>query len=261
MSVNGLSGNVALVTGAGRGIGRGIAERLAALGMKVAANDVDAAALRDTVAAITKAGGKAVALPADISKDDDVRRLVSDCVAQLGGLYLLVNNAGVDFSGPLAKTSDDAWRRIHDVDLLAPFRLARAAEAALIKSRGSIVNIGSNHALATMPERSAYAAAKAGVVGLSMSLALELGPKGVRVNTVLPGYIRTPIWSLWLDKEKDPEGLLARIAAAHPVRRLGTPDDVAGAVAFLASTDAAFITGTTIVVDGGYSTQLEPPRP
>jgi len=175
-------------------------------------------------------------------------------------LNVLVNNAGVDFAGPLAKTTDDAWRRIHDVDLLGPFRLARAAESALAKSHGVIVNIGSNHALATMPERTAYAAAKAGVVGLTMSLALELGPKGIRANTVMPGYIKTPIWSLWLDKEKNPDALLEKIASQHPVRRLGTPDDVAGVVAFLARSDASFITGSVIVVDGGYSTQLEPPR-
>jgi NAD(P)-dependent dehydrogenase (short-subunit alcohol dehydrogenase family) len=258
--MNGLKDGVALVTGAGRGIGRAIALRLGAEGMRVAVNDIDVATAKDTAAGIVKAGGKAVPIPADVSKDEDVRRLVDECVKQLGGLSVLVNSAGVDFAGALAKTTDEAWRRIHDVDLLGPFRLVRAAEPHLAKARGSIVNIGSNHALATMPERTAYAAAKAGIVGLTMSLALELGPKGIRANTVMPGYIQTPIWKLWLDKEKNPDALLKQIAAVHPLRRLGTPDDVAGVVAFLASTDAAFITGSTIVVDGGYSTQLEPPR-
>ena len=107
--------------------------------------------------------------------------------------------------------------------------------------------------------RAAYAAAKAGVVGLSRGLAIDLGPKGIRVNTVLPGYIRTPIWKLWLDEAPDPEGLLGTIAKRHPVRRLGTPEDVAGVVAFLCSDDATFMTASTVVVDGGNTALLEYP--
>jgi NAD(P)-dependent dehydrogenase (short-subunit alcohol dehydrogenase family) len=227
--------------------------------MVVGVNDIDGAGAEATVSAIAARGGRAVAAPGDVSQDGEVRRLVGICVGSFGRLDCVVNNAGVDHAGSVASTDDEQWRRLHAVDLFGPFVVVRASEEYLARQGGSVINIASNHAIATLPERSAYAAAKAGVVGLTQALATELGPKRIRVNAVLPGYIRTPIWGLWLDHAANPDELLARIAARHPVRRLGAPEDVAGVVAFLASEDAAFITGASVVVDGGYTAQLEPP--
>lgn len=259
--MRGLAGRAALVTGAGQGIGRAIALRLAAEGMRVVVNDVVREAADGTVRTIADAGGDAVVAAGDVALDADVRSMVAASTSAFGRLDCVVNNAGVDYAGPVAGTDGEQWRRLHAVDLLGPFLVVRAAETELARRRGSVVNIASTHAIAAVPERSAYAAAKAGVVGLTRALAVELGPKGIRANAVLPGYIRTPIWRLWLDRAPDPEALLARIAARHPARRLGAPEDVAGVVAFLASDDASFITGATLVVDGGYTAQLEPPEP
>jgi NAD(P)-dependent dehydrogenase (short-subunit alcohol dehydrogenase family) len=159
--------------------------------------------------------------------------------------------------GPPSSVTRECWSRVHDVDLWGPMLLVREAESLLARDGGSVVNIASTHAISTVLGRSAYAAAKAGMLGLTRGLAIDLGPRNIRVNSVLPGYIRTPIWRLWLDDAPDPEALLASIARRHPVRRLGRPEDVAGLVAFLCSEDAGFITGAAYVVDGGYTTLLE----
>ena len=258
--MRGLKGRAVLVTGAAQGIGRAIALRLAEEGMRVAANDVQQGGAAETVKAIVAAGGEAIAAPGDVSRDEEVRGTVDACRKAFRRLDCVVNNAGVDFTGPIRDTDEAQWRRLHGVDLLGPFLVVRAAESELARHGGNVINIASTHALATVPGRSAYAAAKAGLVGLTRALAVELGQKGIRANAVLPGYIRTPIWKLWLDRAPDPEALLAHIAARHPLRRLGAPGDVAGVVAFIASDEASFITGTTFVVDGGYTAQLEPPE-
>jgi NAD(P)-dependent dehydrogenase (short-subunit alcohol dehydrogenase family) len=258
--VRGLAGKVALVTGAAQGIGFAIAHRLAAEGMAVAVADIDgerAASSADTIHAET--GSRTLALAGDVSREEDARTMVDRCGDVLGSLTVLVNNAGVDVTVPVVDVSRRQWVRVHDVDLWGPFLLVREALTQLTESGGTIVNIASTHAVATIPDRTTYAAAKAGVVGLTRALAVELGPAGVRANVILPGYIRTPMWDLWLDKETDAENVLERIAARHPIRRLGGPEDVAGVVAFLASEDASFITGSVITVDGGYTTLLEHP--
>jgi NAD(P)-dependent dehydrogenase (short-subunit alcohol dehydrogenase family) len=259
--MKGLRGRSVLVTGAGRGIGRGIAVRAGAEGMGVIVNDLKSAGANETVAMIADAGGTAVVAPGDVGNEGDARRLVATAIEAFGELFGLVNCAGVDIDGPVATTTRERWDAVHDVDLWAIALLVREAEQALVSAAGGgrIVNIASNHAVATIPNRSIYAAAKAGAVGLSRALAVELGPRGVRSNLIMPGYIETPIWDLWLDKAPDPQGLLRSIAARHPVRRLGKPDDVAGMTMFLLSDDAGFITGTEFMIDGGYTAQLEPP--
>lgn len=258
--MRGLAGRVALVTGAARGIGRGVAERLAAEGMAVILTDVNEDGVReaaDEVAA--RHGVTTLALAGDVSDEQHVAAMMRRCEREFGVLHALVNNAGVDVCGPPHAMARHLWARVHDVDLWGPMLLVRESEALLARQGGSVVNIASTHALATVSGRSAYAAAKAGMLGLTRGLAIDLGPRNIRVNSVLPGYIRTPIWRLWLDDAPDPDALLATIAGRHPVRRLGRPEDVAGLVAFLCSEDAGFITGAAYVIDGGYTSLLEYP--
>lgn len=258
--MRGLRGQVALVTGAAQGIGEAIALRLAAEGMCIALVDVNEKLVLTAAAAITEStGARTLALPGDVSNEVDARAMVAACAREFGGLTALVNNAGVDISCIPSQLTRAAWNRVHDVDLWGAMLLVRECEELLAQQGGSVVNIASNHAVATVAGRSAYAAAKAGMIGLARALAIDLGPRGIRVNTIMPGYIRTPIWKLWLDDSPDPEALLARIAKRHPMRRLGVPDDVAGAVAFLCSDDASFITASTLLVDGGNTALLEYP--
>lgn len=223
--------------------------------------DINRDALTDAAVAIGAAtGARTLALPVDVSDEAGVRDAVAHCVTTLGGLDALVNNAGIDVSGSTGEMTRAVWNRVHDVDLWGPMLLTREALGPLTARGGSVVNIASTHAFVTEAGRAAYAAAKAGVTGLTRALALDLGPQGVRVNAVLPGYVQTPIWNLWLDKAPDAEALLATIASHHPVQRIGKPADVAGLVAFLCSADAGFITGASYLVDGGYTVQAYAPK-
>lgn len=256
--MRGLAGQVALVTGAAQGIGLGIAHRLAVEGMAVAVADINAAGAMAAADQIRNdTGARVIALTGDVSVESDARVMVARCADAFGALTVLVNNAGVDASAPPHLVTRADWSRVHDVDLWGAMLMVRESAALLATQGGSVINISSNHAVATVAGRAAYAAAKAGLVGLGRALAIDLGPSGIRVNTVLPGYIRTPIWKLWLDEAADPEALLATIARRHPVRRLGVPADVAGIVAFLCSDDATFITAASFIVDGGNTAMLE----
>jgi NAD(P)-dependent dehydrogenase (short-subunit alcohol dehydrogenase family) len=228
--------------------------------MSVVMTDINAEGVHEAAAEVAaRHGTPTLAVPSDVSSEDEVAAMMRRCEEEFGVLHALVNNAGVDVCGPPHAVVRDMWSRVHDVDLWGPMLLVREAESLLARQGGSVVNIASTHALATVAGRSAYAAAKAGMLGLTRGLAIDLGPRNIRVNSVLPGYIRTPIWRLWLDDAPDPDALLATIAGRHPVRRLGRPEDVAGLVAFLCSDDAGFITGAAYVIDGGYTSLLEYP--
>ncbi len=260
--MRGLRGRIGLVTGAAQGIGRGIALRFAEEGMSVALADKNGEAVRAAAAEIAEeTGATTLALSVDVSDEHAVPRAIAACCTAFGGIDALVNNAGVDETSEPQLMTRAAWNRVHDVDLWGPMLITREALDALSVRGGSIVNIASTHAFITHAGRAAYASAKAGVLGLTRALALDLGPRGVRVNAVLPGYVQTPIWKLWLDDASDPDALLHRIASYHPVQRVGTPADVAGLVAFLCSDDASFITGGSYLVDGGYTVQAHTPEP
>jgi 3-oxoacyl-[acyl-carrier protein] reductase len=244
-----LSNKVALVTGASRGIGAAIALELAARGAAVAVNyagSADAAA--DVVARIEAAGGRAVALQADVSDPAGASALVEQSIAQLGGLDIVVNNAGITRDGLLVRMSDEDWGAVITTNLTGVFSVTRAAAKHLMKQRsGSIVNVTSVVGLVGNAGQANYAAAKAGVIGLTKSVARELASRNVRANAVAPGFIETDMTAALSEAVSD--AARGQIALG----RFGSVEDVAAAVAFLASDEASYITGQVLAVDGGMT--------
>ncbi|GAB4285257.1 MAG: 3-oxoacyl-[acyl-carrier-protein] reductase [Coriobacteriia bacterium] len=244
-----LTGRRALVTGSSRGIGAAIACRLAAEGAAVAVNYAGSEnAARSVVESIRATGGTAVAFKADISDAAAASELVERAHAELGGLDVLVNNAGITRDGLLVRMSDDDWRSVIDTNLTGAFNTTRPAAKLMMKARaGSIVNIASVVGITGNAGQANYAAAKAGLIGFTRSVARELASRGVRANAVAPGFIETDMTAALPDA--------ARSAAldAIAMKRFGSAHDVASLVAFLASDDAAYITGQVIAVDGGMT--------
>jgi 3-oxoacyl-[acyl-carrier protein] reductase len=242
----------AIVTGAARGIGAATARRLAADGMAVAVLDLDAAASASTVDAITAAGGTALAVAADVSKAGQVETAVGKIAAELGPPAALINNAGVIRDNLLFKMSEDDWDTVLGVHLRGAFLMSRAAQKYMVEQGyGRIVNLSSSSALGNRGQAN-YSAAKAGMQGLTKTLAIELGPFGITVNAVAPGFIVTDMTAataarIGVDFEEFQQARAAQI----PVRRVGQPADVAAVISFLASEDAGFVSGQVIYVAGG----------
>lgn len=242
-----LEGRAALVTGAGRGIGAAIVERLAADGAQVAVNDLDHEAVEATVKRIHAAGGHGVAVPGDIGDPETARQIVADAVAQLGGLGILVNNAGMVHRLSLRDHTADHWDRVLDVNLKAPFILAQAAADHLAAAgHGAIVNICSVAVIGFF-RQIAYDASKGGLLTLTRSLAVELGRENVRANAIAPGFIDTDTG------HADDLGRIGeKTVATLPIARTGQPSEVAAAAAWLASDEARYVTGQVLFVDGGW---------
>jgi 3-oxoacyl-[acyl-carrier protein] reductase len=243
---------VAIVTGAARGIGAATAVRLAADGLAVAVLDLDEAACKETVEQITSAGGRALAVGADVSKADQVDAAVSRVAGELGPPAVLVNNAGVLRDNLLFKMSDDDWDTVLNVHLRGSFLMSRAAQAHMTSAKwGRIVNLSSSSALGHRGQAN-YAAAKAGLQGFTKTLAIELGQFGITVNAVAPGFIATDMTAATAARVKvDFETFQKEAAARIPVRRVGRPEDVAHTISYLASEGAGFVSGQVIYVAGG----------
>jgi NAD(P)-dependent dehydrogenase (short-subunit alcohol dehydrogenase family) len=242
-------GSIAYVTGAGSGIGRGAALRLAAEGAFVVAIGRREEALRET---IELAGGRGAAEPLDVSSPEDVRRRLPEIMEAHGVPRVWVHAAGQTIVGSLDALSEDEWDRQLDVNLKSIYLLTRGSWDAMVEQGGgAIVNVASTASFAGFPQDAAYCASKGGVLAVTKAMALDGAPVGIRVNAVCPGYIDTPNLRGYFAEQEDPAAAEAAAAAAAPLGRMGTPEDVAGAIAFLASDDAAFITGASLLVDGG----------
>jgi len=243
-----LTGRTAIVTGAGRGLGRCIAETLAAAGAKVACIDLSVEFTADTVAAIRAAGGVAEPIACDVTDGERVNQVVDEVLKLWGELDLLVNNAGITKDNVIVRMKDEQWDAVLNINLRGTFLFTRAAARPMMKNRrGRIINIASVSGLMGNPGQANYSASKAGVIGLTRTIACELAGRNITVNAVAPGFIATDMTA------KLGEDILQEVRKQIPLGRLGDPQDVADAVLFLASDAASFITGHVLTVDGGLT--------
>jgi len=243
-----LSGQVALVTGASRGIGRAIAIRLAACGAHVAGVARTLEGLEETLQAIRAAGGSADGYAANVADSADVNRVVEEVEAKSGKIHVLVNNAGITRDGLMLRMEDDAWQDVIDTNLKGTFLFSRAVGAIMMRGRyGRIINISSVSGLVGNPGQANYSASKAGVIGFSRTIARELAARNITVNVVAPGFITTDMTDVLPEKIKN------EVKERVPLRRLGVPDDIADLVCYLAGPGASYLTGQVIAVDGGMT--------
>jgi 3-oxoacyl-[acyl-carrier protein] reductase len=245
-----LENKVAIVTGASRGIGRAIAEELARRGARVVVNyHRNAKAAAEVVAAIEADGGQAVAIQADVSDFEQAAGLIKAALDTFGQIDILVNNAGTTRDQLLMLMKEGDWDDVLRINLKSVFNCCKAAARPMVRRRqGRIINITSVSGIAGQGGQTNYSASKAGIIGFTKSLAKELGPRSITVNSVAPGFVPTDLTS------DLPEDLMQQAIEATPLRRMGKPEEIAYAVAFLASDEAAFITGEVLTVDGGLVT-------
>jgi 3-oxoacyl-[acyl-carrier protein] reductase len=252
MSMSRFTGKVAVVTGAAQGIGAATARRLAEEGASVAVLDLTEERTKETVAAITAAGGTAAGYGCDVSDEDAVREVFARVAAELGGLHILVNNAGITRDNLFFRMPKADWDAVLTVNLTSAFVCSQAAQAYMVKQRyGKIVSLSSRSALGNRGQAN-YAAAKAGIQGLTATLAIELGPYNINVNAVAPGYIATAMTAATAERVGSSPEEHQRLAAERtPLGRVGQPEEIAAVVAFLASDDASYVSGQTLYVNGG----------
>ena len=242
-----LKDKVAIITGAGQGIGRGIALKLAEKGANVVVSDINVETATQTAKEVETWGRRTMAVKADVSKRDEVAEIVAATLEAFGKLDILVNNAGIARSATLTKLTDEAWDEVLAVNLKGIFHTTQAVAAHMIEARyGKIVNISSIYGRTGTIGDSNYAASKAGIIGFTKSTARELARYDINVNAILPGMVDTPLL------RGIPDEYLQPMVKEIPLRRLGTPEDIGNAAAFLASDEASYITGAAIDVTGGW---------
>lgn len=252
-----LKDKIALITGGGSGIGRATCQLFAEEGAKVAVVDVNQKGGKETAALVRKAGGQAVFIKADVSQEDQVKRMVARAVREFGGLHILVNNAAAFVFGRVENATLEDWNRVLGTNVIGPALGVKHAVPAMKKSGGgAIVTIGSISSFIAQPDYVPYNTSKSAVINMTRCLAMDLAPFNIRANVVCPGVIRTPALQRIIDERKmTPEEVKAEWGNAHLLKRLGEPREIAQAVLFLASDDASFVTGTFLMVDGGYTAQ------
>jgi len=248
----GLEGKVALVTGAGSGIGRGIAMELARAGADISVNDKVPSSAAETAGAVVKLGRRAIAVAGDVGESPDVDRVIEKTIGELGGVHILVNNAGLPPTAipTIEEPSEEAWDRVVRVILRGTYVFSQRAGQWMAKNgSGKIINISSICGIGGFPAHGAYGPAKAGVINLTRLLAVEWAGHNINVNCIAPGFVRTPMLQHGIDTGGvNLDGMLSRV----PLRRLAEVEEIAKLALFLASEDSNFITGVTIPIDGGY---------
>ncbi len=249
-----LAGKVAIVTGGASGIGRATALRFAQEGAAVLIADINEAGGSQVAEQAQAAGGRAAFFRVDVTREQDTRSMVDRAVELFDRLNILVNNAGAARGGGIEETDEATWDWNLDLVLKSVYLCSRAAIPRLLESPGAcIVNISSVNGITAVGE-DAYSAAKAGVISLTQNLAVRYGPRGLRTNVICPGTIQSPAWANTV--QRDPE-VFRRIAKLYPLRRVGTPEDIANAALYLASDEASFVNGAVLVVDGGLTAGTE----
>lgn len=257
-----ISGHVAIVTGAARGLGRGIAESLAEAGARVAVVDIDSSGAEAAAGQLSAQGHAAIALAVDVSDRAAVEEMVTDVLRKWGEIDILVNNAGINDSTPALELTDETWQRVLGVNLTGVLLCSQTAGRHMVEREyGRIINISSVSAHFGAPNLAAYAATKSGVLGLTRVMAVEWGAHGITVNAICPGNVETEMLRSVFEQRASLRGetteeVFARIAGKTPAGRLGIPSDIGGMVTFLASPAAAYVTGQAINVCGGRTINL-----
>jgi 3-oxoacyl-[acyl-carrier protein] reductase len=243
-----LENRTALVTGSARGLGKAIAKKLASMGARIVISDVLMELAEETARELSEKGYDVMAVSADVSKSEDVKKMIAEIMAKYKTLDIVVNNAGITRDALILRMSEEAWDAVLNVNLKGAFLITQAAAKIMIKQRyGRIINIASTSGLIGNAGQANYVASKAGIIGLTKTVARELGSRGITANAIAPGFIETEM------TKNLPESVQDAFLNNTPLKRFGKPEDVASAVAFLASEEGSYITGQVIGVDGGLT--------
>ena len=248
-----LQGNVAVITGSAKGIGKGCALVFARAGARAAIVDIDETAGKETLEEIQSTGAEARFFKADVSDSRQVQTMIEEVVQAFSRIDILVNNAGYHISKNVEETTEDEWDFIINTNLKSVFLCSKYAMPHLRKTRGCIVNMSSMVGLIGQSKAGAYSASKGGMVAMTKGMALDFAGDGVRVNCICPGWVETPLVEDWFHQQEDPEKARAYIHSVHPLGRIATTGEVGRAALFLASDNASFITGVAVPVDGAVS--------